>query len=226
VLPRRLTGRFRTLGYASELRFWADFLRTRGGDWPDDFAARLDASRMLEDTLARLVAEIDANPVRILDVGAGPLTVLAARHPSRLVEITATDALGRAYDLLLAWNRITPPVRTRPIAGERLVEAFGEGRFHVVHARNALDHTADPRMVIAQMVAVCAPGGIIVLDHHEDEGEKGGWGALHAWNFRLEGGTAVLWNPTTREALTAGRLGVRHVEAGRINDRVQIIARR
>jgi SAM-dependent methyltransferase len=159
--------RFRPIGLAAELAWWERWLLTKGGPWPDEYRARLDPSRELSPLHQQLLAEAASEPLRILDVGSGPLTSVGLRHPSRAVEITAVDP------------------------------RFGAARFDLVHARNCIDHSADPVLAIRQMVAVARPGAFVHLLHHEDEAESRGHSALHQWNFRADNGAFVIWGEAT-----------------------------
>lgn len=165
-----------------EIAFWDDYLRTGGLQWPDEFARRADPRAPLVESeiLTRLP---DRDPVRILDVGAGPMTVLGRHLPGREVEVVAVDPLARHYDELLDRYGIAPPVRTLACEGESLVSRFGEAAFDFAYARNALDHAYDPRRVIRQMIAVVEPGGWVILRHRPNEAETAGYEGLHRWNF-------------------------------------------
>lgn len=96
-------------GLHGELQFWQDWFATKGSHWPDDYAARLDPDTQLWPDLCDLLPEGNA---RILDVGAGPMTILGKKCPGREVSITAVDALTPAYDVLIREAGVNPPVRT------------------------------------------------------------------------------------------------------------------
>lgn len=177
-----------------EVRFWRNFLRTGGADWPDDYKARIDPLAPLAEPL--LTERLDAVPratIEILDVGAGPLTSLGKVHPGGQLAITAVDPLSRAYDGLLTEAGIEPCVRTQECAGEDLVARFGPESFDVAYARNSLDHTVDPVQIVANMLEVVRPGGFVALRHYQDEGASTGWVQLHQWNFNVRDGELVVW---------------------------------
>lgn len=175
-----------------EVQFWRNWLSTKGMYWPDDFRARFDPDLPIGGHLATYVDRVDAECVRILDVGSGPLTKLGKKHPSKRLEITATDLLAPDYDRLLAELDIVPPVRTVYADAERLVEKFGHDAFDIVHGQNCIDHTADPQLAIEQMVAVTKPGGFVVMYHAENEGQREGYNQLHQWNFTCEAGSFII----------------------------------
>ena len=196
----------RSVALKGEVDFWRRWLSTKGMYWPDDFRARFDPDRPIGGHLAAYVDRIDAEVVRILDVGSGPLTKLGKTHPSKRLEITATDLLAPDYDRLLAELGIVPPVRTIYADAERLAEQFGEGAFDIVHGQNCVDHTADPLRAIDQMVAVTKPGGWVVLFHAENEGQRERYNQLHQWDFTCEAGSFVIRDRAGRTVNVTHRL--------------------
>jgi SAM-dependent methyltransferase len=170
-------------------------VRTRGLQWPQEFARRLDPAQPLLPEVAERVRRIAGDPVRILDVGAGPATCLGYVVEGRRIDITATDVLAGVYDRLWARSDVTPPVRTIYADAERLTERFAPDSFDIVYAQNSLDHAARPRNAIEQMVQVAKPGGYVLLSHAIDEGVNEGYAGLHRWNFTERAGAFVLWNP-------------------------------
>ncbi len=225
MASRRWTGRLRLFGFLTELRFWDRWMRTGGLQWPEEFAGRMAGKRELSGPLGEAVALQPHNPVRVLDVGSGPITSVAPNHPTKKLVLVPTDALARGYDLLFLRHRLTPPVRTRPVPAERIAAEFGATPFHIVHARNTLDHMTDPWEVIRQMVAVCAPGGLVWLDHEENEGEHANYGGMHGWNFCIRDGQPEVWSgPRNRHhRIEASAFeGVSRVEAEQSGNQITI----
>jgi ubiquinone/menaquinone biosynthesis C-methylase UbiE len=179
-------------GVDYEVEFWGNFFRTKGLQWPDDYKTRLRPDVPLAETHAQLIAHIDEEPVRILDVGAGPLTMLGKRHPQKQLSIVATDALAPQYDQLLREFNIKPPVRTIEAAAERLLDTFPANSFHLVHATNSIDHSKDPVKAIEQMIAVAKPGCYVAMYHYENEGETEKYEGFHQWNFTVKNGDFVI----------------------------------
>jgi SAM-dependent methyltransferase len=179
----------------SEVRFWRRWLATEGLQWPGDYARRLDPRAPVQDYLASVIDRLPGAEVEILDVGAGPLTVVGKTHPSKTLVITATDVLAREYNALLDEFGVSPPVRTSYAEAEALRDALGSRRFDIVYAQNSLDHCANPVAAVEEMLAVTRPGGFIVLIHEENEGSKERYHALHKWDFTCEGGRFVIGGP-------------------------------
>lgn len=184
---------------SDELRFWDSWLRDR--PWPDQFAFRTDPRVPLQPELAALLPA-GQTACRLLDVGAGPLTALGKRLDGITLEISATDALAEHFDRLLDKNRVVPPVRTVQCNAERLTSPFPAGSFDLVFCQNALDHVYDPIAAIDEMIHVLRPEGAIFLRHFENEGYREAYSGLHQWNFTVENGDFVIWNPRVRVNVT------------------------
>jgi SAM-dependent methyltransferase len=209
----------RSVALKREVQFWRNWLSTKGMYWPEDYRARFDPERPLDGHLLPYVDRVDADRVRILDVGSGPLTKLGKTHPTKRLEIVATDLLASHYDRLLAELDVVPPVRSVYADAERLVEQFGPDAFDIVHAQNCIDHTADPHRAIEQMVAVAKPGGYVVLYHAENEGEREQYNQLHQWNFTCEDGSFIIRDRTGRTVNMTDRLAEHcDVECRRIGE--------
>jgi SAM-dependent methyltransferase len=178
---------------SSEIAFWDDYLSTGGRSWPEDFQRRTTMDWPFQEFLARLIPAEEQSPeIEILDVGAGPLTQLGTSWPGRNLHVTAVDPLADEYEALLKKYRIVPPVLTARCDAERLAEHFGESRFHLVYARNCLDHSYDPLLAIRQAVAVVKPGCRVYLQHEQNEALKEAGRGLHKWNFRAVGGEFII----------------------------------
>lgn len=178
----------------AERYFWWRWVATRGLQWPQEFERRLDATQPLDAYVAARVRDIASDPIRILDVGAGPVTVLGYRLEGRNIEITAVDVLAETYDRL--WSRcgIVPPARTKYADAERLTDWFEPASFDFVYSQNSIDHASRPRVAIEQMVNVAKPGCYIVLNHALNEAVNEDYIGLHQWNFNERNGDLILWN--------------------------------
>jgi SAM-dependent methyltransferase len=179
-------------GLPDELVFWDRFLGTRGAEWPEDYRARLAPETPFQVNLSRFLEDVPADTVRILDVGAGPLTKLGKTHQTKCLDIVATDPLAAHYDRLLAKYQIEPVVRTIAVAAEELSSHFPRDTFDFATAFNCLDHAYDPLQAMREMIAVVKPSRYAYLAHSENEAEKQNWSGLHQWNFTAERGEFVI----------------------------------
>ncbi len=189
-------------GRSSEITFWRRVLTTRGGEWPQDYLNRRDPALRLDPNITRRFPETQ-HLLRVLDVGAGPMTLLGKVWPGHRVELTAVDALASEYDQVLEECGVVPLVRTRLCESERLLEALPRDRFDVVYAQNTLDHSYQPLEAISQMIAVARPGGLVMMGHNTDEAEREQYQGFHQWNFRVEGEDLIVWNRSGRASLRA-----------------------
>jgi SAM-dependent methyltransferase len=127
------------------------------GDWRDRWWA--------EPTLARLEGALGLSAARsLLDVGcgAGHWGQRWARRLPRL-EVTAVDrepAFLPQAEARAARLGLGPRYQTALAHGEAL--PFPDDRFDVVTCQTVLLHAADALQVLAEMVRVCRPGGLLL----------------------------------------------------------------
>jgi SAM-dependent methyltransferase len=190
-------------GIGFELEFWTSWLTTKGREWPEDFAIRLDPASPLQGDLTRLVKELRQPSVNIIDVGAGPITMLGKHLDGVEIRITATDPLAPAYDEILRANGVAPPVQTQFATAEDLSLFVSPSSFDIAHCRNALDHSFDPIRGINEMLRCVRVGGIVALRHNVNEAETENYSGFHQFNFDLIDGNFVIWNRSSRFEVAA-----------------------
>lgn len=210
-----------------ESNFWDDWLATKAFGNEAEYRARLDPALPVDDgLLAKRLEELPGPRVKILDVGAGPLTTVGRTHPGKELEITPLDPLAGDYDRILSAAGVTPPVRTRPGVGEELLEVFGPGSFDIAYSANALDHSYDPLLVIGNMVDVVRPGGFVLLRHRRNEAETKDYLGLHQWNFDVQAGRFVIWNRQASHDVAEALAGKAEVSAEEEGGEVRCVLRR
>lgn len=169
-------------GLGDELAYWRLVMETKGLEWPDDFRERLDPATPLQEHVRALLPR--DGDVRILDVGAGPFTILGKVWPGRRVTITAIDPLALSYEQLVSEHGFVGPVTRLQANGEDVAQIFGPNSFDLAYARNSLDHAYDPVAAIEAMLVV-AP--VVHLEHSSREATKQGHAGLHQWDIFAEG---------------------------------------
>src|SRR6478609_5365926 len=148
-----------------EVRWWEAFIRTG-----KDFEDRLNPNLPLQALIANLLPA-DQRHVKILDVGAGPLTIVGKKFLDYDIDLTAVDPLANEYDKLVLKYRVNLPVKTRQAAAEQLTEVFAENTFDLAYARNCLDHSYNAEKAIVEMIKVTKPERYVLLEHQANEAE-------------------------------------------------------
>jgi ubiquinone/menaquinone biosynthesis C-methylase UbiE len=187
-------------GLSEEVTFWEGVVRT-GGDWPEDIKARLDPETPFQQELRMLIRE-PGPIVQVLDVGAGPMTILGKKWEGREVVITAIDALASEYAMALGAYSVHPPVTTTSGVAESLSMLFKDGFFDLAYARNSLDHSYDPCKAILGMLHVVKHGAPVVLEHSQRESEKQRGRGLHQWDFDVVEGKFVIDREGVRQNIS------------------------
>jgi SAM-dependent methyltransferase len=185
-------------GLPLEVDFWADYLRTGGGEHPEEFQRRTDPHLPVDDPfLLDAIDRVGGQEITIVDVGSGPLTSVGSRdprHPERRIEVTAIDPLAKDYQRLLREAGVTAPAPPHDCRGEDVARTFGRGHFDIAYARNSIDHSVDALAAIASMLDAVRVGGAVVLLHRRREAEHHGYTQLHQWNLDVQGGRLVLFD--------------------------------
>lgn len=176
-------------GLPEELSFWESALANQGKNWnTEEFRIRTNPQLELQKDLQQLVPAPAGATVRVLDVGAGPLTRVGKRWPGRTVELVALDPLAKEYNALLARLAVPAVIPVTFGHGEKLLEQFAANSFDLACAYNSLDHSYDPLQVIQQMLAVVKPQHYVYLSHFLNVGVQERYHGLHQWNFNLRQG--------------------------------------
>jgi SAM-dependent methyltransferase len=195
-----------------EVRFWREYLATKGARYPGSYETRLDPDLPLQPEIAALLDAPEGSTLRLLDVGAGPLTFLGRKDPRYTLELSAVDALGDRYGELLEEAGVVPPVRTRTCESEKLTTVLPRDAFDLVAARNTLDHSYDPMRAIEEMVACAKPGAPLLLVHHRNTAEDERYHGMHQWNFEADGDRLTVWRPGERIDVGEALAGAAAVE--------------
>jgi SAM-dependent methyltransferase len=200
-LPSDLSERFElwAAGIPYELRFWTHWAKTGGGGWPDEFAQRMNPATPLVPWLSDWAVKAGLSHIRVLDVGAGPVTSLGYIPPEGMtMELIATDPLADAYQRIFATFGLTPPIVTQFAPAEELSAFLPPDSFDIVHCRNALDHSFDPIRGLTEMLRLVKLGGIVMLYHNPNEAESEGYSGFHQYNFDVEEERFIIWRGETR----------------------------
>ena len=168
--------------------FYRKILTAKPQDDPEFFNGRLNLDKPFE--LSKFVLK---DGCKILDVGAGPITLLGYKVEGKSIEITPIDILADVYNKLLDELKIVPPIRTIQCSGDNLSSMYDKNLFDIVHSGNALDHMENPIETIQQMIKVVKPGGVIYIWIFENVGENSRYEELHQWNITRVGSNMFLW---------------------------------
>lgn len=209
-----------------ELSFWKQWIGTGGGGSPETFRRALDPSQPLQPHLADLLEGVTDDEVRILDVGSGPISFVGKVLGDRRITLVPVDPLADGYNGLLDAAGVVPPFPTRTGSAEELSTLFPAGSFHLVHASNSIDHSFDPVLAIAEMIKMVRPDGYVWLTHFRNEGHNNGYYGLHQWNFDVEDGEFIVWNPVRRRSVTSELRHAAEIDTKLDGDLVKVTLRR
>ncbi len=104
-------------------------------------------------------------PLGVLDVGTGTalIPIELCRRPGAW-RVTAVDLAQAMLDVAaanLASTGLEHRITLKHLDAKRL--PFADGRFDVVMSNSIIHHIAEPRVCLAEMVRVAAPGGLLFV---------------------------------------------------------------
>ena len=119
-------------GLENEIAFWRLWLT-------EEKYAKGRESRMSGNKRFQFANLLPSNPLKILDVGSGPISTLGVKFAGGTLDITPVDPLADPYNALLAELEILGYPKIIAGTGEKLLDLFQENSFCMVHSANALD---------------------------------------------------------------------------------------
>lgn len=187
----------------NEKKFWINWISSKGLEWKDDFEQRIDPFFQADKILTGLITKNVIRP-KVLDVGAGPITSFPKiLHDGRIVEIVPIDILADDYNAALAEANIIPVIATLPCLAEVLTNSFKHESFDFVYARNTLDHTHNPFLVLEEMLSVAKKGSSIFLAHRKNLAAMENYLGSAIWNISSENNQMIIWNQNRRINVSA-----------------------
>lgn len=178
------------IAFAHEIGWWDDYLVQRPPAISDSDRRR----SAFPPELARFVDEMQvhaARRIKLLEVGSGPVSLLAWGVDQGLFDMIAVDPLAEHYRKMLTKYGLQYPVVPMEGHGEKLTEMFAEGTFDVVYSSNALDHAIAPEQCLREIYSVVRDGGIVYLEGYCHEGSNEDWIGLHQHDLVPEDGHLV-----------------------------------
>ena len=177
---------------------WSKHLGSEAGWWerliarPERFRAEfgwcLDPDLdVRQDELRDAIDAVPRNDVRVLDVGAGPVTVVGRKHAGKSIRVTAVDPLADVYNAALSV--------------EEVADRFPPGSFDIAYCHNAIDHMPDPMAALDVMLSLVTPDGFVVVRCLPREGERNSYFGIHQWNVDLDGSELVIWSRAARHVV-------------------------
>ena len=108
----------------SEIKFWQGWIKEMPRKDTDFFQSQISPDKKLFGYLCDLLDAEEGSHIRILDVGAGPVSVLGDKWDGRVVQVIPIDPLAKEYNKALSKNNIHPHIKTVYAEAERLTNYF------------------------------------------------------------------------------------------------------
>ncbi len=182
-------------GVVEEIQWWWTWINTlrRQG--------KLGTWAMLRDRPFPYLDDLDRfseiATLRCLNIGCGPRPDLGQSSP-RPIEFVHMDPLARAYNKLMGF--LDAPGGGDVVFGAvEILDKLDVGQFHVIAAKNCLDHAFDVPAGLKQMIDSLAEGGVIHLGHYENEAVAQNYLGFHKWNIEIVDGAMRVWSKDCSE---------------------------
>ena len=134
----------------------------------------------------------------LLDVGCAMSYAFGDIVDGRRQKVLYIDPLAPFYNRILHRYRIDRPEITFGMA-EYLSATNAGLRADFIHIRNALDHCADPMQGILQALACLRTGGVLYLNHFDNEALREAYRGFHQYNITEEDGKLLIWDRHLRK---------------------------
>lgn len=186
-------------GIYNEIFFWKNYMETKGGRFKKDFESTVEKNKrfILEDDLSFWEGRKDK--INFIDVGSGPFSRCGFVTEKVKIDCLSVDPLADIYTILKKENHLENGINLEFGFVELLDKKFSTNTFDFVHMSNALDHSFNPVLGIAQLLYICKIGGKVILRHKENEGESEQYDGFHQWNLSTNNGygrdSFIVWNP-------------------------------
>ena len=192
LLLKKQDDKLESPDFESELEFWSTYLAAR----PDGISNAAYRESAFPAQLLPYLHDMRSRGgnIKLLEVGAGPVSLLSWGAEQCLFEMTAIDPLADAYARILADNHISYPVKPVSGSGEKLLDIFAERSFDVVYSSNALDHAISPHQSLQNISRVVKEGGLVCLEGFCREGTNAGWEGLHQHDLVPQNGQLLHFN--------------------------------
>jgi len=186
--------RFPIDGHTKELLFWEK--QAMGiGDFSDNFQMKVNLDLQFTryppevNKFLKSQKELIGKTPRVLDVGCGPVSLLAYAHHNGVIELTAVDVIADSYTKLLedyGYEKAILGIKVVESEAEHLADKLPDQKFNLVYCNNALDHTDSPSESLREMVNITETGGYIIISGNVREGTNESWDGIHMHDLFID----------------------------------------
>ncbi|HEX3600289.1 MAG TPA: class I SAM-dependent methyltransferase, partial [Lacipirellulaceae bacterium] len=157
-------------------------------------------------------------PLKVMDIGCGPVSMLRWGAIHGEISITGLDPLIEMYTLVLARHGLDALQRMRcdqEVNGvaEDMETLLKGQKFDLIYTQNALDHTQQPALVVENVSRHLAPNGLFAVQVATREGTRQKWDQLHKTDIYLKNGVVMYARQNAAEQpLLPKSMRLKHVQ--------------
>lgn len=134
-------------------------------------------------------------PIRCLNIGSGPRSIVGQKTVSPSLEVVNVDPLAPAYNALMSF--LDAPGGGDIVFGAvEVIDEIDLGKFQFISAQNCLDHAYDVPEGLERLINVLDDRGVIKLEHYLNEAVAQNYLGFHKWNIEIVDGKIHMWSKT------------------------------
>jgi Methyltransferase domain. len=137
----------------------------------------------------------------VLDVGCGMSFRTKYILENFNVNLQYIDPLANYFNNIAIKNKVNVP-NIRFGLLEYLSAFYPVKSISLIFIFNALDHSQDPIKGLFECIEVLEIGGIIYLQHHDNEAETESYRGFHKFNITITDNQLIIWNKIDRYNIT------------------------
>lgn len=154
-----------------------------------------DNLRRLQDIAIESLKDCDT--IEAMDLGCGLSYLPIPFLGDKKVNVHYVDPLSGIYNRIIKKKKIDLPLIEFGMV-EYLNSFYKSESMDYIIIRNALDHSFNPLQGIVSVVDVLKKGGVLQLNHAENEAEYEDYVGFHQYNITEENGHLIIWNKKDR----------------------------
>jgi len=137
----------------------------------------------------------------VLDVGCGMSYRTKYILENHDVDLQYIDPLAEYFNKIAIKNKVdVPAIRFGML--EYLSAFYPANNIYLIFILNALDHSQNPIKGLFECFEILEIGGIIYLEHHNNEAETESYRGFHQFNITIIENQLIIWNKKDRYNIT------------------------
>ena len=132
----------------------------------------------------------------IVDAGCGMSYSNGDKLDGKQLNICYIDPLAPFYNKIIEKKKLDLPKITFGFI--EYLSVFVPNKVSLIIVQNALDHSKNPTKGLLECIESLEIGGVLYLQHNENEAEAENYRGFHQYNISLDDDKLVIWNKNSK----------------------------